>query len=132
MNNKNGGGKYITELSKSNGEYEIKLDLSNGNIKYDRLKKKLKKEYLKIDFQTDKYAGVKLEAIYNDIIGKEIGKYKKLKSETKNPNEKKEIIDYLKLLKNRHPAEYEIYNVKISNKMLSNVRKTKTFFKKFI
>lgn len=132
--NTNGGGKFIKESLKKKGVYNFKYESisENQEKKYDRLKQKLKKEYLKIDFQNDKYAGVKLEAIYNDIISKEIKKNKKRKSETTDKNEIKEIKEYLSILKNRHPAEYETYNVKISNKMLSNIRKTKTFFKKFI
>lgn len=130
-NNCKGGGKFIKESNKKLGSYTIKYEKKEDNIeeRLYLLKKNLKREYDSIDFINDKYAGVKLEAVYNEIIGKEIEKAKKEKK-LKTEKRVKEAKEYLKTLKERYPEQYENYNVQIKNKLKAKIRKSKSFFRK--
>lgn len=131
MPKQKGGGKFIKESSKKDGSYTYKFEKKEDIIesRLDILRQILKREYNNIDFKGDKYAGVKLEAVYNEIIGKEIDKAKKEKN-LKTEKRVKEAIEYLKALKERYPAEYENYNIQIKNKLKAKFRQSKSFLKK--
>lgn len=130
--NKEGGGKFIKEMSKKTGSYTYKYSPKETKIenRLHLISQKLKHEYNSIDFKNDKYAGVKLQAVYNEIIGNEIDKAKKEKNNLKSEKRIKEATEILKALKERYPIEYENYTIKIKNKVKSKLRRSKSFFKR--
>lgn len=124
-----GGGKFTREINKPDGSYTVIFQKTEGDIenRFDILRLKLKKEYNKINFN-DLYSGVKLEKVFNEIIANEINSVKKEKMN--NPRKTKELKQYLDIIKRRYPVEYEAYNVKIKNKVIAKIRRTKSLLKK--
>lgn len=133
LNKQKGAGKFKKESKKKHGSYNYLYVKQDDNIEEQMniLKSKLKKEYLKIDF-TDDMAGVKLESVYEKIIGDKIEYLKKKKTNVKTKKEFDEIKMLLNTIKNRYPQQYEAHNIKIKNKIYSNYRKSKGYFNKLI
>lgn len=124
-----GAGKWIK--NKREYYYHIEKRSSTVERKLEILRLRLNEEYNKIDFKNDLYSGVKLEAVFNQIIGEEIEKTKKQKSSLKTEKKIKEAKEYLEAIKGKYPTAYEDYNIKIKNKIKAKYRKTKKFLKQF-